>query len=375
MRKALGLPPPERRIGLAAHDFAQAASAPEVVLLHTARRDGSPTVESRWLWRLKTLAKGAGRALPGRPELKAWAAALDAPSPFAPAPRPRPRPPVEARPVELPVTGIELWLRDPYAVYARYILKLRPLERPDEPVEARARGVAVHAALQRFAELHAGEIPPGAAGILEALMVEALEEAGMPAPAMARERALASQAALWLADFERRRRPGARLLVEQRGELAVEAEGFRLLLTARADRLELRQGQVDILDFKTGQAPTRRQMETGFSPQLTLTAAIIEAGGFGDAGRIPPGELVYVRVTGGRKPGEELVRAAAGESPELGRKALEGLKRRIGRFASPDTPYVSWASPQFMHARGGDYDHLARVWEWHVIGEGEEGSE
>jgi ATP-dependent helicase/nuclease subunit B len=375
MRKALGLPPPERRIGLAAHDFAQAASAPEVVLLHCARRDGSPTVESRWLWRLKILAKGAGRALPGRPELKAWAAALDEPAPFAPAPRPRPRPPLEARPRELPVTGIELWLRDPYAVYAGYVLRLRPLDRPDEPVEARARGVAVHAALQRFAELHAGEVPPDAAAILEALMVEALEEAGMPAPAMARERALASQAALWLADFERRRRPGARLLVEQRGELAVEAEGFRLLLTARADRLELRQGQVDILDFKTGQAPSRRQMETGFSPQLTLTAAIVAAGGFSGAGRAAPGELVYVRVTGGRRPGEELIRAAAGESPELARRALEGLKRRIGRFASPDTPYVSWAAPQFMHARGGDYDHLARVWEWHVIGEGEEAGE
>ena len=375
MRKALGLPPPERRIGLAAHDFAQAACAPEVVLLHTARRDGSPTVESRWLWRLKTLAKGAGRGLPGRPELKAWARALDEPRKFSPAPRPRPRPPVEARPRELPVTGIELWLRDPYAVYARYVLRLRPMERPDEPVEARARGTAVHAALQRFAEMHSGELPPDAESVIETLLVESLAEAGMPSAAMARERALASQAALWLAGFERRRRPGAALLVEQRGELPVEAEGFRLLLTARADRLELREGRVDILDFKTGQAPTRRQMETGFSPQLTLTAAIIEAGGFGRAGRTSAGELVYVRVTGGRKPGEELVRAAAGESPELGRKALEGLKRRIGRFASADTPYLSWAAPQFMLTRGGDYDHLARVWEWHVIGEGEEGGE
>ena len=375
MRKALGLPPPERRIGLAAHDFAQAACAPEVVLLHTARRDGAPTVESRWLWRLKTLAKGAGRALPDRPELHAWAAALDEPDPFAPAPRPRPRPPVEARPTELPVTGVELWLRDPYAVYARYVLGLRPMPRPDEPVEARARGEAVHRALQRFAEQYPGEVSPGAAGVIESLIVEALEAAGMPSPAMARERALAGQAAVWLADFERRRRPGARLLVEQAGAMTVEAAGFSLRLTARADRLELREGRVDVLDFKTGMAPSRRQMETGFAPQLTLTAAIIEAGGFDGAGRGAAGELVYVRVTGGRKPGEELIRAAAGETPGLGLAALEGLKRRVARFASPDTPYLSWAAPQFMHARGGDYDHLARVWEWHVIGEGEEGGE
>ena len=375
MRKTLGLPPPERRIGLAAHDFAQAASAPEVVLLHTARRDGSPTVESRWLWRLKTLAKGAGRTLPDRPELKAWGAALDEPAAFSPAPRPRPKPPVEARPTELPVTGVELWLRDPYAIYARYVLRLRTLERPDQPVEARARGDAVHKALQRFAEQHDGEVPDAAAGLIETLMVAALEDAGMPLSAMARERALAGQAAQWLAGFERRRRPGARLLVERKGRMAVQAGGVSLTLTARADRLELRAGQIDILDFKTGQAPTRKQMESGFSPQLTLTAAIIESGGFDGVVDVGPGELVYVRVTGGRKPGEELIRAMAGESLELGRAALDGLRRRVARFASPDTPYISWAAPQFMRTFAGDYDHLARVWEWHVIGEGAEAGE
>ncbi len=230
----------------------------------------------------------------------------------------------------------------------------------------------MHAALQRFAELHAGEVPSDAAAILEALLIDALETAGMPTAAMARERALAGHAAQWLADFERRRRPGARLLVEQRGEMTIEAEGFGLKLTARADRLELREGGIDILDFKTGGAPTRKQMETGFSPQLTLTAALAQAGGFTAAGALTPGQLVYVRVTGGRTPGEELVRAEVGDSLDLGQEALEGLKRRIGRFASPDTPYVSWAAPQFLHERRGDYDHLARVWEWHVIGDGGE---
>ena len=77
MRADLGLPPPERRIGLSAHDFAQAASAPNVVLLHCERRGGSPTVASRWLWRLQTLVKGATRDLADRPEIYAWAADMD----------------------------------------------------------------------------------------------------------------------------------------------------------------------------------------------------------------------------------------------------------------------------------------------------------
>jgi ATP-dependent helicase/nuclease subunit B len=377
MRAGLGLPPPERRIGLAAHDFAQAACAPEVVLIHSQRRDGAPAVESRWLWRLRTLARGAGQELPSRPEVLAWARAVDEPRRFSPAPRPRPRPPVEARPAELPVTGVETWLRDPYAIYARYVLKLRQMERPDEPVEARARGVAVHQALQRFAEHHPGEIPERAEQLIEHLLVEALEEAGMPAPAMARERVLAGQAAAWLADFERDRRGGAQLLVEQKGimDIPLAPDGRTFRLTARADRLEVRGDRIDVLDFKTGAAPSRKQMQSGFAPQLTLTAAILQDGGFKAAGAALPGELVYVRVTGGRKPGEALVRAIGGESQDWAEQALEGLKRRIARFSSPDTEYLSWAAPQFMHARGGDYDHLARVWEWHVIGDGEEGGE
>jgi ATP-dependent helicase/nuclease subunit B len=152
MRQRLGLPPPERRVGLTAHDFAQAASAPDVVLVHCERRGGAPAVESRWLWRLKTLAAGAGLALPRRDDVLDWARALDAPDPYSPIKRPAPTPPVEDRPRKMAVTRVEALTRDPYAVWARDILKLYPLERPDEPVEARARGTAIHAAFEDFAE-------------------------------------------------------------------------------------------------------------------------------------------------------------------------------------------------------------------------------
>ena len=375
MRAAFGLPPPERRIGLSAHDFAQAACAGEVVLLHCERCDGAPTVPSRWLWRLRTLALGAGVGIEARPALLDWAQALDAPGKFSPAPRPQPRPPAAVRPRELPVTGVETWVRDPYAIYARYVLKLRPLPRPDETVEARMRGEAVHRALQRFVELHPDALPDAADETFRRLLIDALAEAGMTRGAMARESALAAQAAPWVTSLERRRRRGARLLVEQKGVLIFKVAGEDFTLTARADRLELREDGVDVLDFKTGAAPSRRQVESGFSPQLTLTAAILAGGGFAEVGPAAPGELVYVRLTGGRRPGEELVRVKPGESGALAAAALDGLKRRVARFTSPDTPYPSWSAPKMMLERGGDYDHLARVWEWHVIGDGEEGGE
>src|SRR5207247_10922809 len=55
MRTALGLPQPERRIGLSAQDFASALAAGRVLLTRAEREGGAPTVPSRWLARLDAL--------------------------------------------------------------------------------------------------------------------------------------------------------------------------------------------------------------------------------------------------------------------------------------------------------------------------------
>jgi ATP-dependent helicase/nuclease subunit B len=378
MRERLGLPPPERRIGLTAHDFAQAAAAPDVVLVHSERRGGAPAVESRWLWRLRTLARGAGLALPERPDVLAWARDLDAPGPYAPIARPAPTPPVADRPRKLAVTRVEALTRDPYAVWARDILKLYPLDRPDEPVEARARGTAIHAAFETFSLAHPGPVPADAAEIFANLYLSELVAAGMPPAALARERALAREAALWVADLETRRRAGAeRIVVEAAGELTFDIGGRPFTVTAKADRIEpTHDGLAHILDYKTGAAPSKKQVETGFSPQLTLTAAILREGGFPEVGRREPGDLTYLRVTGRKPAGVEEVRATAGpDSQEAAIKALNGLRELVERYDNPAQPYLSRVAPQFVHDHAGDYGHLARVFEWSTSGDDGEGAE
>ena len=375
MRARLGLPSPERRVGVAAHDFAQAACAPEVVLVTSERRGGQPAVMSRWLWRLSILARGAGLELPRRDDAVGWARGLDGllpdpPASLRPAPRPAPRPPVAARPTAFSVTEIEKLVRDPYALYARKVLRLERLARPDERIEARARGSAIHRAFEDFAAAWPTLDPQLAGARFADFYMAALRAESAPDALLAREAVLAVRAGDWVARLEAVRRRGlADVLVEQRGELTLG----EATLTCRADRLELTEaGAVHVLDFKTGRVPTRKEIESDFSPQLTLTAALMMRGGFPVLGPRKPGNLVYLRVSGRDPAGAEEVRASAEVSAAMADAALAGLEALLARYRSPDQPYRSRVAPRFVVEHPSDTDHLARVREWSAADEGEE---
>jgi ATP-dependent helicase/nuclease subunit B len=359
---------------LAAHDFAQAACAPEVTLIHVERRGGQPAVKSRWLWRLETLARGAGVEIPGRDDALAWARALEAPladppPSLQPAGPPEPRPPVEARPRRLFVTQVETLVRDPYAVYARQVLGLRALPPPDERVEVRIRGTAIHTAFERLSRDWEGLEPGRASAAFAGYYLEALSAKGAAGASLARERTLAARAGDWVVAFEHQRRAaGVRVLVEQEGSLHLPELAFTV--SAKADRIEVGGGQVHVIDFKTGAAPSAKQVRTGFSPQLTLTAAIAARGGFGPEAAGSVGELIYVRISGREPAGA--IDLIEDDAPALADGALEGLKALVTRFDDPGQPYRSRTAPKFVKTYASDYDHLARVREWSAGDEDDE---
>ncbi|HEY0103069.1 MAG TPA: double-strand break repair protein AddB [Brevundimonas sp.] len=388
MRQTLGLPPPERRLGQTAQDFVQAACADEAILVHSERRGGQPAVKSRWLWRLEMLTRGAHApttpiALERPSAALEQARALDVPPPGPPRyeRRPAPTPPVHRRPRRMPVTGVERWVRDPYAVYAQRILGLQKLDRPGASAEAMARGNAVHRAIERVVLSWPDALPEDCADQIETFLREEFESAGFEDHAMARETPLARNCAAWLAGWERERRArGATLLIEQSGEMTFAAPFAPFTVTARADRIELDAHGAAIIDFKTGSTPSAKQVAQGFAPQLTLTAAILADGGFPGAPPTPASELLYVKVTGRKTPGEAVdVGKVSRNQPltaaELAERELVRLIDGVAAFDDESRPYVSWAAPQFMGNFGGNYDHLARVWEWHVVGGEDEAPE
>lgn len=370
MRRDLDISQPERRVGLSAHDFAQAAAAPEVILVRAEKDAGAPTTPSRWLTRLTMLVDGAGMG--GRLVDERWlqvARALDRPREEAqPIEPPAPRPPVAARPRKLPVTQIERWLRDPYSLYAKRILDLEPLDAIDEAPGAADRGTTIHDALDQFVKLYPRDLPSDdeAYGVLiecgKAAFGELLQRPGVRGFWWPRYERIAR----WFLTFERERRANAvEIKGEQKGELTFAAPGGPFTLTAKADRIEILPADaIVVADYKTGNVPTTKQVLAGFSPQLTLEAAIALAGGFPGITAQSVEAFVYVELKGGNVPGAVKRVKLEDSTPDAeAAAAREKLAAYVAAFDEPDMPYLS--KPRVLLERfAGGYDHLARVKEW-----------
>jgi len=365
MRKDAGLLLPERRIGLSAHDFQQAAAAPEVWLTRSKRDAEAETVQSRWLNRLTNLLKGLEG--PGEMALEtmqangeewlAMAAALDLPErAIPPAPRPSPQPPVDARPKKLPVTQIEKLIRDPYAIYAKYVLRLRPLDPLHAEADAALRGQALHKALELFIKDTATHLPDDAATRLADIAGQVFAQ-HVPWPAArALWQAKLDRATPWFLDSEATRRQTALpRLFEETGHAELAGLGFTL--EGRADRIDVStDGEAVIYDYKTGALSTK-PVRVHFDKQLALLAALAHRGGFAKLPMPRVQKAAYIGL--GSEPKED------GESftPADLDKIWDEFALLIGSYMT-DAKGYSARRAVYEQRWEQDYDHLARYGEW-----------
>ena len=369
MRTKLGLPSPERAIGLAAHDFATLAAGPRVVLTRALKANGTPTVASRWLQRLVQLTSGLDLKIDVAKPYLAFAALLEQPLNYSPERRPEPRPPVKKRPRGLSVTEIETWLRDPYAIYAKHVLDLRPLDPLDAALGPLERGTAIHRILELFLK-NESVSESDAEERLVAIADRVFREMGISHAKRAIWFPRFRNAAHWFMERERGRKSGiVRSHLEIRGTRTFQAPAGPFTLRGRADRIDvLRAGGGTIIDYKTGRPPTSRQVDLLLAPQLPLEGAILAIGGFEEVGRLVPKEFEYIHIGGGAEPGKVV---AIVRAEELADEAAQKLSELIAAFDVETTPYL----PRVIAYRedtAGDYDHLARVREWSVAGQDEE---
>ena len=372
MRAEFGLPALEQSIGQAAHDFVQCFAAPKLYFSRAERKDGAPTVSSRWLLRLNAVLQATGHVMDDLnfPEINAWHEALcekgekgtQLQKSTAPYTRPEPRPPVAVRPNGLAVTSIGKWMRDPYSIYARKILRLSKLDPIEKDASNLDQGNFLHKVLERFVKAHPVLMPPDAKDLILTIAQDLKEEwpeaKNIPSFWWPRlERGLD-----WFIDHENSWRKSGAMPWKMEETGHIEWEGFSL--SGTADRIDARpDGSQVIIDYKTGSLPEQKDIRAGYEPQMPLEAIILDHAGFGDKSQT--GDLQFWRITGGQPPAE--VKSFSKNIAELVDEAADGLSRLIKAFESADTPYyslpdLSAAPPEAWQ----DYAHLARVAEWEM---------
>ncbi|WP_425044891.1 double-strand break repair protein AddB [Primorskyibacter sp. S87] len=365
MRDKAGLLLPERRIGLSAHDFQIAAGAKEIWLSRATRSDDAETVASRWLNRMTNLLSG----LPEQqgPEILAemrdrgetWLAqsrALEEAPELVSASRPSPRPPVASRPRKLSVTEIKRLIRDPYSIYAKHVLRLRPLDPLVQMPDALLRGIVVHEILERFVRdsLRSPEML-NRDSFLSAARQLLNEKVAWPTARIAWFARLERIADAFIASEQSRRQTAIPVAFERKASLNVDPLDFCIIGVAdRIDRDE--RGSLKIYDYKTGAPPSGPQ-QTKFDKQLLIEAAMAEKGGFREIDPAHVSDAIFIGLGNSLK---EVSAPLDTESPE---QVWDELRQLISAYFDPKQGFTS---RRMLHkdTDRGDYDHLARFGEW-----------
>ncbi|MGN1063377.1 MAG: PD-(D/E)XK nuclease family protein [Alphaproteobacteria bacterium] len=372
MREVLGLPPLENKIAVSAMDFANCFCGREVYLTRSLKENGSPTIPSRFLLRTEAVLTAAG--IPWEIQGPDWARLMDRPRTQEPIIRPAPTPPIEARPKKLSVTKIETWMRDPYAVYARYVLKLYPLEELESHKKNVLFGTAVHKALEIFVR----DYPKNESkNTLYALGQNVLTEAGFDAADLAFYVPKFHTIADWFIARQQENAPQIRhSYVERQGEITLTlADGQTFTLTGNADRIDILQdGTAQILDYKTGTLPKVTEIKKGYAPQLPLEGYILLNKGFADLEVHEVSNMLYWKLSA-KPAGSTITSLTSGKekitASEMIDSAANRLKQLVNIFNNESIPYE--ACPVFDYKpQYNDYEYLERAKEWQTAEDKEE---
>ncbi|MBR6409650.1 MAG: PD-(D/E)XK nuclease family protein [Alphaproteobacteria bacterium] len=365
MKKTFGLPPDERAIGVLADDLSALMCAPEVYLTRAERVGGVPMGPSRYLLRLETVMKACGYEDLDLEDLfyVKLAQKLQEPDKRQKIEPPEPRPPLSARPRKFSATSIATLMTDPYEIYAKYILKLPVLKDLDEGVGQTDYGTIVHDSLEEFTKTYdkAFEIKD-AFEFLMNIGNRQFEKYPLEPKQKAFFKARFEKTAEWFCAIEKDQRDKIfKSVCEVWGKMTLKVPAGDVVLEARADRVDERKdGTYEIIDYKTGRAPSLAEMNSGYAPQLVVEAMIAQNGGFESNGvKLAAKEvsrLAYWRM------GEKVV----GQEKDvdlLVEKTEKQISELLRAFDDEKTPYLARPNPKHM-PKYSDYEHLARVKEW-----------
>jgi ATP-dependent helicase/nuclease subunit B len=328
-------------------------------LLTRAKRDArSPTIASRFLLRLEAMLGG----IEADARIVALAQAIDASGgPAQLAKRPAPAPPEALRPKVISVTDVDRLKADPFAFYAKKMLKVLALDAIDEEPTAAWRGSLIHDIFDKwFREDH---LHPDR---LIERVVAIFDDAGMNPVTRAMWQPRLKEAIDWIAEQVAADKRAGREVIESEIKGWTEIAGVKL--NGRADRIDRIDGALAIVDYKTGAPPSAKAVEAGFSMQLGLLGLIAERGGFaGVAGT--PMAFEYWTLRKNKKDGfgdrtsPVKAKSTALTAENFVAFAADQFSKAAGLWLTGNEPFTAKLHPEY--APYGDYDHLMRLDEWY----------
>ncbi len=373
MRQKFGLPPHERSITLSSHDFAQAFCAPELYLTRSVKIDGAPTVPVRWLERMRTYlgALNIDINLLNNGNHFNYLFHLDHVDKTKPINRPTPCPPLSARPTRLSVTYIDRWMKDPYSIYAKKILKLEKLSPLNEVADAADKGIIFHEILHRFNKKYPKILNDNSVDDFIKIAQETMDEHQEISQSLSFWKPRLINFTQKYIEFEKDWRSQNQLITAETSGIIDfnKTNNIDFVLSARVDRIDRHaDGNYAIIDYKSGGQYSYADLKTGALSQLPLEGLILTQGNYKtlNSQEKQVGYLGYWKIENSKQSITEIKTKSFDETQLAIEETKIGLLNLITTYQNPDTPYL--AIPDLNNApRFNDYAYLERVLEWAAL--------
>ncbi|MDD2840480.1 MAG: double-strand break repair protein AddB [Rickettsiales bacterium] len=355
MRKNFGLAEKEEIIGAYAYDFVELLNNNEIILTRALKDGGVPTTKSKYLMRLETFLSCQDLKIQENSIWKEVFKVMNRVDEKKTINRPKPTPPLNERPKELYATKIEKLINNPYDIYVEKILKLKRKENFYEDKIFAVFGSAVHEALENYIKNY------------DSLNKDKLFEELIKFGKISFEKHFVNEisrelffvrfiniAKWFIREDEAIRQSGYKVFAERIEKYHFEDLNFTI--AGKIDRIEESEaGNINIVDYKTGTAPTQAEVKSGNKPQLSIEAVILSNQGK------KVEKLAYWVIKG--KNSEEIKNIKV-DIDELTAKAEDGLKKLITYFNEFEHSYIATCYELANRQYSSDYKHLSRVEEW-----------